>query len=325
MIAVSVIVPVYNASKYLSKCIDSLVCQSLEHLEIILVDDGSTDSSYVIMEQYQHRYPNKIRIFQKENGGQGTARNLGISMARGDYIGFVDADDYVDLEMFEEMYQKAVQENLDMVQCYFTYLTEGNKILPSYGNVREYCSRKDMFIDSLASPWNKLIRSVLIKNNGVVFTEGYIYEDTAFFLKLIPHIHSCKLIEKSFVFHIDRGDSTMNANKSRKVAHIFPVLEDALDYYEEKGFRQQYEEELEYFCVKVLLCSSMQRIARVEDKKLRKKLLKKTLEMLNREFPDYKKNDYFKHRKIGLYVRIFHKWTAGLVLAVLQIREYIHR
>lgn len=323
MIAVSVIVPVYNASKYLPKCIESLVCQSLENLEIILVDDGSTDCSYEIMSKYRQQHPDRIRIFQKENGGQGTARNLGISVAKGEYIGFVDADDYVALEMFEEMYEKAVKEKLDMVQCYFTYLKENGEVLPSYGNVREYRSRKDMFIDSLVSPWNKLIRLELLKDNEVTFTEGYIYEDTAFFLKLIPYIRSCKLIEKSFVFHIDRGDSTMNANKSRKVAHIFPVLKDALNYYEEKGLRQQYKEELEYFCVKVLLCSSMQRIARVEDKGLRKELLGKTVEMLDKKFPEHRKNKYFRHRYIGLYTRIFCKWTAGLILAVFRVKESI--
>lgn len=321
MIAVSVIVPVYNASKYLPKCIESLVCQSLENLEIILVDDGSTDRSYEIMSKYRQQHPDKIRIFQKENGGQGTARNLGISVAKGEYIGFVDADDYVALEMFEEMYQKAVQENLDMVQCYFTYMTENGEVLPSYGNVRKYRGRKDMFIDSLVSPWNKLIRLELLKDNEVTFTEGYIYEDTAFFLKLIPYIHSCKLIEKSFVFHIDRGDSTMNANKSRKVAHIFPVLKDALNYYEEKGLRQQYKEELEYFCVKVLLCSSMQRIARVEDKGLRKELLGMVWDMLQEEFPNYKKNGYLRYRKIGLYVKVFRKCTSELILEIFRMRR----
>lgn len=325
MIAVSVIVPVYNAEKYLQKCIESLVGQSLETIEIILIDDGSTDSSYQIMSQYQQKYPGKIRVLQKSNGGQGAARNLGICEAKGEYIGFVDADDYVDLGMYEEMYQKAVQEKLDMVQCHFTYLTEEGKVLPSYGNVREFHGQEDMFLDTLASPWNKLIRAVLLKEHGVFFTEGYIYEDTAFFLKLIPHIASSGLVEKSFVYHIDRGDSTMNANKSRKVADIFPVLEDALGYYKERGIYGQYAQGLEYFCVKVLLCSSMQRIARVEDKALRNHLLGETQEMINKNFPDYKKNKFFRNRMVGLYVRVFCKWTARMILSVFRAREFMGR
>lgn len=324
MIAVSVIVPVYNAEAYLAKCIESLVGQSLEEIEIILIDDGSTDGSYGIMNRYRLKYPDKIRIFQKENGGQGAARNLGILNAAGEYIGFVDADDYVDLDMYQKMYGLAAEEKLDMVECHFTYLTEEGQVLPSYGNVREYRGQRDMFIDSLASPWNKLIKATLVKGNEVTFTEGYIYEDTAFFLKLIPHIRACKLLDQSFVRHFERGGSTMNANKNRKVGHIFPVLKDALDYYSHNGFRMQYADELEYFCVKVLLCSSVRRIAKIDDNTLRKELLGQTLHMIWEEFPGYRKNPYLKGRKVGLYMRMFDKYTAGMFLAFFRAKERLH-
>jgi len=100
---VSVIVPVYNVEHYLAKCLDSLVNQSLQNIEIIVVNDGSKDDSGNIIQQYSEKYSDKIKAFTKENGGLSDARNFGIDQATGDYLGFVDSDDYVSGTMFEEM------------------------------------------------------------------------------------------------------------------------------------------------------------------------------------------------------------------------------
>ena len=104
---VSVIVPVYNAQNFLEKCIESLTQQTLKEMELIFVNDGSTDQSLQILEKYQKRFPKKVMVYSKENGGQASARNLGIAKSRGEYIGFIDADDYVDTHMYEAMYKKA--------------------------------------------------------------------------------------------------------------------------------------------------------------------------------------------------------------------------
>lgn len=178
-----------------------------------------------------------------------------------------------------------------------------------------------MFIDPLVSPWNKLIKASLLKDNAVTFTEGYIYEDTAFYLKMIPYVEKSGLIEEPFVFHMERGDSTMNASKGRRVAHIFPVLEDALSYYDERGFAGQYREELEYFCVKILLCSSLRRIAGIADKELRKKLASETLDLINRKFSDYRRNRYFRYDKAGLYIRWANRYTVNLYILAFRFQD----
>ena len=108
MYKVSVIIPVYNTEQYLNKCLDSLVNQTLKDIEIILINDGSTDNSQNIIDEYSAKYPDKIKSFIKENGGQATARNLGITKATGEYIGFVDSDDWIELNMYEELYNKAL-------------------------------------------------------------------------------------------------------------------------------------------------------------------------------------------------------------------------
>ena len=119
MIKVSIIVPFYNVENYIEKCLQSLVNQTLEDIEILLVNDGSKDRSEEIAKQFIEKYPNKIIYLEKENGGLSDARNYAIPHAKGEYIAFLDSDDYVETNMYEEMYNKAKKEDLDYVECDF--------------------------------------------------------------------------------------------------------------------------------------------------------------------------------------------------------------
>ena len=318
---VSVIVPVYNTEKYLRRCLESLVHQTLKDLEILMVDDGSTDHSPEILSEFENNYPGRVRVIRKENGGQASARNLGIRECIGNYVGFVDSDDYVDAAMYEEMLRAALADNCDMVECSYHYIQEKDgqqKELATRGNIRQYRDRKDMFIDPMTCPWNKLIRREILLREGMEFPEGRIYEDTAFCIKLIPYLQRETYVDRPFVSYILRETSTMNANKSKKVADIFPVLQNILDFYRERGFYEEYRQELEYFCVKILLCSSLSRIGRVPDARLRKDLLDQTFAFLQEHFPDYRTNPYVRG-KIGIYLRNVRRWNCQPV-AVLSGR-----
>ena len=116
-IKVSVIIPAYNTEAYMEQCLESLLQQTLKDIEIIVVDDGSSDNTLSILRKYEQQYPKKVHVFHKENGGQASARNLALQHAKGEYLGFVDSDDWIDKEMYEEMYQKAVDEDADVVVC----------------------------------------------------------------------------------------------------------------------------------------------------------------------------------------------------------------
>lgn len=316
---VSVIVPVYNTQKYLRRCFDRLVDQTLEEIEIIAINDGSTDDSLSILEEYQKQYPDKIVIYTKENGGQASARNLGILKCSGEYIGFADSDDYVDVTLYDKMYHAAKQNDSDYVECDFHYLQEledGMKELKARGDVREYSSRKDMFINPQVSPWNKLYRRELLIENNIRFPENLIYEDTSFFIKSIPFIQKSTYVDEKLVYYLLHGDSTMNSNKSHKVADIFCVLEDMISFYETCNLFNDYKEELEYFCSKIITCSSLSRIGRIPDKKLEKELLKKSFEWLAAKFPEYKKNKYYTG-KIGIYVKLLNIYNSKMVARIL--------
>ena len=111
---VSIIVPVYGVEKYIDKCLDSLVKQSLKEIEVIVVNDGTKDNSQKIIDKYVKKYPDKIKSFIKENGGQGSARNYGLEKASGEYIGYVDSDDFIEKDMYKKLYNKAKEKDYSM-------------------------------------------------------------------------------------------------------------------------------------------------------------------------------------------------------------------
>lgn len=320
MFKVSVIVPVYNTRKYLRECLRSLEKQTIDSIEIIMVNDGSTDESITIMEEFVRKYPDRFVLINKENGGQATARNMGIQESHGEYIGFVDSDDKVDKNMFQKMYQAASCGDYDYVECHYHYVEEQKdgslKELETRGNIRAYKNKKDMFIDPQVSPWNKLYKRELLIDNEIKFPEGVIYEDTSFFIKSIPYINKAKYLDEKLVYYYLHSNSTMNKNKSVKVADIFKVLEDYLKFYKDRELYEEYKEELEYFTTKIILCSSLSRIGRVTDKDLKKQLLDKSFEFINKWFPNYKNNRYYTG-KIGKYIRIVNRRNSSIISTVL--------
>lgn len=316
MAKVSVIVPVYNSEKYLEGCLEALANQTLKELEIVLVNDGSTDSSLEIMESFAKKYDGRFVIINKENGGQATARNMGILRSSGEYIGFVDSDDKVDIHMFEAMYNRAVSGKYDLVECHYHYVMEqedkGIKELSTRGDIRQYESRKDMFINPMASPWNKLYKRSILIDGNITFPEGLIYEDTSFFIKTIPYIKTSSYMDNKFVYYYLRDSSTMNANKSKRVGDIFEVIEDYLKFYKDNNFYEEYKTEIEYFTVKILLCSSLSRIGRIKDRALEREFRYKTFDMIDKYFRNYRKNPYFTG-KIGMYIRLVNRKNSKYI------------
>lgn len=325
---VSVIVPVYNSEKYLRKCLDSLVKQTLHELEIVIINDGSRDSSADIIHEYMDRYPERFIYRSQENSGQAVARNRALQLCNGQYIGFLDSDDFVREEMFGRMYERAVEENADYVACGYTDLTYENEKeieLQHYVASKPAKKTRDMFFGALASPFLHLYRRDILTESGVQFPEGVIYEDTAFYLNLIPYIQKLAVIEEPLAYRVRHSNSTMTTFRAEKVSQIFPVMDCVLDFYSRNGFDEIYKEELEYFCVRVLLCSSLQRIGKVKGRKSRKQLLHQTLDYINTHFREYRKNKYFKGGIQNLYMKCFSKVTAGSLAFLIRMKGKTER
>ena len=163
---VSIIVPVYNVEKYIEKCLESLVNQTLEDIEIIIVNDGSKDNSKEIVKQYLEKYPEKMVYLEKENGGLSDARNFAIPYAKGEYVAFLDSDDYVELNMYEDMYKIAKNEDSDMVECDFIW-EYPNKSKIDTGEL--YHGKHEMLEKIRVVAWNKLIKKSLLDKSKVIF------------------------------------------------------------------------------------------------------------------------------------------------------------
>lgn len=293
MIKVSIIVPVYNVENYIEKCLETLANQTLQEIEIILVNDGSTDGTKQKIEKFILAYPEKIKYLEKANGGLSDARNYGIPSAKGKYIGFVDSDDYVELNMFEEMYKKAEEENSDMVECDFIWEYPNKKRIDT-GKI--YKNKKEAFIYARVVAWNKLIKRETLEKVNIKFPKGLRYEDTEFFYKLLPNLNKISFVKKPMVHYIQRSNSIANTQNER-VKEIFEIWENIFKFYKENNLFEEYKNEIEYTYTRFLLCSSLLRIAKVENKSIRKELEQRTWKELNSNFPNWKENPILKNEK----------------------------
>lgn len=252
MTKVSVIIPVYNAEKYLEQCISSIANQTMQDIEILVINDGSTDNSLNILDELSQKYKGKLKIFEKENGGAGSARNLGIENATGEFIKFVDADDYLKADILEKMYNIAKEHNVKLVRGNYQTIigpirtedkcswsdVKGSKII----DVRK---TKDYIVTETPGIGNKLISRDLIGN--LRFPEKTKWEDLA----IIPII----VASSEKLFHIDEPvynyRVNMNTtikdfiNKIPSILDIIKCLENVEKQMELRGLSEEYKNQIE--------------------------------------------------------------------------------
>ena len=314
---VSVIVPIYNVEKYLEKCINSLLSQTLEDIQIILVNDGSKDNSGNIAREYEKNNKDRVIYVEKENGGLSDARNYGLKYATGDFVAFLDSDDYIEKNAYEEMNNKAIEENADYVECDFIWEFP-NKI--RVDKQYPYKNKKEMLSFVRVVAWNKLIKRQLITDNNLEFPKGLRYEDVEFTYKLIPFVNKFAYVDKPFIHYVQREGSIANVQNER-TAEIFTVLDNVIEFYKKNNIYEEYRDELEYNYARYLLCSSLKRMCKIKDKTIREKLLTESWERLNLNFPNWKENVILKTVNIGKnkYMRTVNKSTYKIYSKILEI------
>lgn len=329
MIKVSVIVPVYNTEKYLVRCLNSLVNQTLREIEIIIVNDGSTDHSQNILDKYKKEYPQKVRVFSQKNAGQAAARNYALKEAKGEYVGFLDSDDYSDLKKYEVMYARAKREDASMVGCGYSDFTyrKGKEITLSEYKPKDeviICNR-ELFTDAIVSPWLYLFKTSVVRSSGVYFPEGLIYEDTAFYINVIPYIDKAVIVNDSFGYRLRREASTTRITNKNKISQIFDVIEGMIHFYQLHGLMEEYKNELEYFSVRILLCSSVKRIAMIPKKNERDELTRKTFSFINKHFENYRQNPYFRTGKLSKYIKLVNQKNMKFIIQVFQMQHILKK
>ena len=301
MIKVSVIVPVYNTENYLEKCLDSLVKQTLKDIEIIVINDCSTDNSKKILEKYKNKYNNIKLINNTKNKGIGYNRNLGIEKAKGKYVSFIDSDDYVEHNMLEEMYNKAEKENLDIVMCNFYKMLEkddGTTIeisskhqIPFFENTA-LIDRPRLLLDVELAPWNKIFKKDLI--NDIRFPQDIKYEDTVFVVKAMAKAKTIGMIDKKFNYYLVRNTSETGV-MDKKVFDILTITKMIVEELKSKDYYDVIEKYVEAMTIRNLFRYTLQQ-RNQKDKKVRNEFINQAFDYLNKEFPNWKKNEIYKKR-----------------------------
>lgn len=245
---ISVIVPIYNVEKYLRKCIDSIINQTYKNLEIILIDDGSTDNSSSICDEYKKK-DNRIVVIHKTNGGLSSARNKGLDISNGELISFVDSDDYIESNMLECLKANMDKYSSDISVCDFYYVKNGNKRKSKTEfKKKEYVSSdKDKFnnIQNEYGPitvyvWNKLFKKEVF--NNIRFPEGKIYEDSFVICELLDYSKKVSYILKPLYYYVYRKDSITNTFNIKHFDKIDSCNE-IIRFFNNKGYYDLAQEE----------------------------------------------------------------------------------
>lgn len=310
----SVIVPVYNTEKYLAKCLDSLIDCSLKDYEIIAVNDGSTDSSGGILTGYAQRFPDLIRPMYTPNGGLGHARNTGMTIAKGEYVLFVDSDDWLRPGAMREI-MDTVETSFDIAVFDFVHVDETGRELASFsGCSREGCFSLETWPEYLHCPLNacnKIWRRSLFTEHGIRFPDRLWYEDVATTPKLALHAEKILYVPEAWYCYFQRRGSITNATSADRNTEMITAMNSSLDYYRARGAFDRYHDVLEYMAFYHEFLTSVTRVNLLDPKSRVQDALR---DDYIRQFPDYRKNPYFrktpaKYRLLEQLIRR-RQWAA---------------
>jgi glycosyltransferase involved in cell wall biosynthesis len=234
----SLIVPVYNVERYLEKCLFSLVNQTLKDIEIILVNDGSTDSSLKIAQDFADKYEN-ITIVTQVNGGLSAARNTGIKHSTADYLAFIDSDDYVDITMIEKMFNMAICQSADIVVCDMKYVFSDHMSFSSGGTFKSFNAKDNPELIGINnSACNKLFKRDLF--NDINFPIGLWYEDLGTIPILYLKADKVVKIDEVLYYYLQREDSIAHSI-SPKVFHVYDAIGIVEKYIEQNCVENKKE------------------------------------------------------------------------------------
>ena len=225
---ISIIIPVYNVELYIEECLESVVNQTYKNLEIILIDDGSTDNSGKICDKYA-KLDSRIKVIHKKNGGAASAKNIGLKNITGEYVTFVDSDDFLDLKCIENKVSILENENADIVQSKFINLFKDTEVIEKYVNEKNIIYNKTEFLIEYINNWecslfwNKIYKTELMSD--IYFIEGRCIDDEFFTYKVIQNANKIIENDRYDYYYRQRISSSMN-----NISHKKKILKDQIDF-----------------------------------------------------------------------------------------------
>lgn len=350
---VSIIIPVYNVENLLGRCLNSLMLQTLEDIEIIMINDGSTDRSAEILNEYAKK-DKRIIVIEKENGGVSSARNEGIQIASGEYIGFVDPDDWIDVEMYDTMYKEAVQSGADIVMC--TYIREfgshskekkfnlPEKVYYKGEEIKENVMRRLIgpineemgnpeFLDAWGTVWSKLYRSEVIKENAIQFVDlSYIgtNEDSLFNIQAFYYTDNFVFLNEPFYHYWKTNAASVTSNYKSELMNQWFNLYDIIEgFLKDKKLSGNFQLALNNrICLNTLglglnTISKSNRVSPLTKFNILSKILNDN--RIKRSFKQLEMN-YFPIVWKAFYFCVKYRFTAGyyfMLVAVDSLRKMI--
>lgn len=288
----SIVIPIYNVEKYINECLESILLQNKSNIEVLLIDDGSTDNSSLIAQNYAHQYPNIFKYMKKENGGLSDARNYAIPFVKNEYVFFIDSDDTIIDNCLDEIEKIINDEHPDLIIFdYSNKWKERNKIVQISHRDSGFINKKDYLLMNPAA-WNKVIKTDIFKSNKISFPKGLWYEDRATTANYINFCQTIYYLHKPLYNYRQRENSIMKQeNYNPKMLDILT----AMDYFDKQVSDEYFKDEKEYLFISNLLFQNVLRMLpfmKVEE--IRICYLK-----LKNRYPDWKNNKYLKMQSKG--------------------------
>lgn len=326
MSAISVIVPVYNVEKYIGKCLESILNQSFQDFEVILVDDGSIDKSLSILNEYKEKHADKVKIISQSNQGVSVARNRGILESTSTYIMFVDSDDWLEDSILHTMYQSAKENQSDLVLCDARVLHEDMtfKEIWTSGDLKSQrdsiFQNKRLLNSILPAPWGKLYKRSLFVDHHIEFPQGLRNQDLGTTPRILCHAKSISKVSSPLYNYVHRKGSAVRTY-DYKILDIVKNLKIVKEYYEKEELMQEFKEPLEYLFIEHLLFRTVRRLSNVEDSTMKNEMIDTIVNYLNQEFPMWHKNSYIKDLplKKKMYLQVVHKGFLKKIMLLFGV------
>lgn len=298
----SIIVPVYNMASEgkLNFCIDSLLAQTVTDYEIICVDDASSDESFAIIKDYEARFPGRVRaVHSSENRRQGGARNLGIGLAKGEWIAFFDSDDFADARMYEKLLKKAEETGADVVGCQYQ-LTGEHSFAPGRTAVNNTVEQTGILGEEqyrllMRKPGSmviKIYKKEIIDRYNLHFPEKIFYEDNCAAPVWMLHFKHFELVDEPLYYYYQHAASTVHHISRAKCEDRMTAGKMLVEWCREAGFYEKYHPELEYRFTELYYVNTLFSYM-VGEERVSFRFLKELAEGIKKEFPHFEENVYF--------------------------------
>ena len=325
----SVIIPMYNVEDYIEKCILSVLNQTFTDFEIIVVDDGATDKSAQRAEKLAKENPQKIKLIHQENKGLGGARNTGLSHATGDYIWFVDSDDFIKESALEEINAFIKKTGAQMVVFDYCTVDENDNA----GDMVYGCDKPDEIFSMEKYPemlfmpnsaCNKVYERSLFEKTSVTFPEREWFEDLSTVIKLYPYIERAGYLNQCLYFYFQRSGSIMYNKNTDRNREIINAVESLIKFYKENNLYDKYKDELEYLAVLHIYVLASVRVIKADHKS---KLLDEFKKYIQTTFPSYHENKYVvkMSKKEQLIIKLLDSNQKFVLKNMLRVNDALKR